>query len=362
MSDASRRRRPADADHQGVRASLAHESASTTSADGRGHWLLVRGRGDRRLSYAVSRDELRAHSSTRRPSVQAGDVGVCYAAGWQSIFAVVQVVGDPENDLGRTRWQWRFRIRPLFAVADLRDAPPVEAAGVFPRSLGRHSYIRLTREQYVAARAAIAAAILGAGYDARADGFAVWQAQIAGMSGPRRAEALLRRLPEHPDVLELGVGAGVAQSRLLAERGRLTGVDVSAEQLRRARDRLPGAKLIHADLTAVDFPPEHFDAVVSFYVLNHVAREALGEVMRRIARWLRPGGWFLATFATSDLEAWQGDFLGADSFFSGYEPEVNEALVHEAGLGPHESELETIEEPEGPARFQWILARRSEKR
>jgi hypothetical protein len=38
---------------------------------------------------------------------------------------------------------------------DLREAPPVEAVGVFPRSLGRHSYVRLTPEQYEAAREAL---------------------------------------------------------------------------------------------------------------------------------------------------------------------------------------------------------------
>ena len=101
---------------------------------------------------------LRAHSSTRRPSLQKGDLAVCYASGWQTIFAVVEVVGDPENDPTRDRWRWRIPIRPLVAVRDLNDAPPVEAAGVFPRSLGRHSYIRLTPEQFAAARQAIAAA------------------------------------------------------------------------------------------------------------------------------------------------------------------------------------------------------------
>jgi hypothetical protein len=123
-----------------------------------GHWLLVRGRGDRRLSHEVRSDELRAHSSTRRPSVQLGDVAVCYAAGWQVVFAVVEVVSHPENDPNSRRWQWRFAIRPLVVLADLREAPPVEAAGVFPRSLGRHSYIRLTAEQFDAARSAIEAA------------------------------------------------------------------------------------------------------------------------------------------------------------------------------------------------------------
>lgn len=121
------------------------------------HWLLIRGTGNRSLPERVDPDSLRAHSSTRRPSIQKGDLAVCYAAGWQTIFAVVEVVGDPENDPTRERWQWRIPIRPLEAVRDLRNAPPVEAAGVFPRSLGRHSYIRLSPEQFEAAREAITA-------------------------------------------------------------------------------------------------------------------------------------------------------------------------------------------------------------
>jgi hypothetical protein len=90
--------------------------------------------------------------------VQKRDLALAYASGWQNIFAVVEVVGDPENDPSGGRWSWRFAIRPLLTVARISDAPPVEAAGVFPRSLGRHSYIRLTREQYEAGREAIGAA------------------------------------------------------------------------------------------------------------------------------------------------------------------------------------------------------------
>jgi hypothetical protein len=123
------------------------------------HWLLVRGRGERRLEPDVLPDELRAHSSSRRPSVQLGDLAVCYAAGWQVIFALVEVVSHPENDPARTRWQWRFALRPTLVLPDLRDAPPVEAAGVFPRSLGRHSYVRLTGEQFALARDALAACL-----------------------------------------------------------------------------------------------------------------------------------------------------------------------------------------------------------
>ena len=119
------------------------------------HWLLVRGRGDRALDPRVDASELVAHSSSKRPSVQPGERAILYAAVWQCVFAVVEVAGVPEHDPSRTRWAWRFPIRALASVRDLRDAPACEEAGIFPQSLWRHSHIRLTEEQFDAARALI---------------------------------------------------------------------------------------------------------------------------------------------------------------------------------------------------------------
>ncbi len=71
---------------------------------------------------------------------------------------MVEIVGPPQNDPTRTRWAWRFPIRPLLAVRDLHQAPAVEEAGIFPQSLWRHSHIRLTEDQFFAARQLIEAA------------------------------------------------------------------------------------------------------------------------------------------------------------------------------------------------------------
>ena len=120
------------------------------------HWLLVRGRGDRPLP--ATGFTLERHSSSKRPSVQQGELAILYAAVWQAMFAVVEITGPPENDPSRTRWAWRFPIRPLVAVHDLHDAPAVEEAGIFPQSLWRHSHIRVTREQFDSARELIEAA------------------------------------------------------------------------------------------------------------------------------------------------------------------------------------------------------------
>ena len=90
--------------------------------------------------------------------MQEGELAILYAAVWQAVFAVVEIAGAPESDPERSRWAWRFPIRPLLALEDLHDAPPVEAAGVFPNSIWRHSHIRLTPEQFASARALIEAA------------------------------------------------------------------------------------------------------------------------------------------------------------------------------------------------------------
>jgi ubiquinone/menaquinone biosynthesis C-methylase UbiE len=125
--------------------------------------------------------------------------------------------------------------------------------------------------------------IVARGYDIGADRFAAWQRQIKGSTRLERLEELLGLLRERPDVLELGCGGGVRSTRLLAGRGQLLGIDISSEQVSRARRRVPNARFVHADITQVELEPSSFDAVVAFYVLNHVPWEELGQLLARTA-------------------------------------------------------------------------------
>jgi hypothetical protein len=108
------------------------------------------------LPAQVDAEAIRAHGSSKRPSVQPGELAVLYAAVWQAVFAVVEIAGVPEHDPTRMRWAWRFPIRPLVVVPDLEAAPAAEEAGIWPSSLWRHSHIRLSDEQFESARERIA--------------------------------------------------------------------------------------------------------------------------------------------------------------------------------------------------------------
>jgi uridine kinase/SAM-dependent methyltransferase len=209
------------------------------------------------------------------------------------------------------------------------------------------------------------AAVVAAGYDAIADRYAEWQAQIAGDPRARYVEEMLALLPLRPDILEIGVGGGIEPTPTLARRGRLVAVDISEAQLARARGAVPDAGFIRADITAAEFAPASFDAVVALYVLTNIPRGELPPLVKRIARWLRPGGVFLGTFgAGRPHETVDADWLGAPMFFSGLGEDANERLVREAGLTILRSRVEHQQEPASapgtepePVAFHWILAR-----
>lgn len=195
-------------------------------------------------------------------------------------------------------------------------------------------------------------------YDAIADRFVDWQARIE--DGPRDwwRDQLASRLDDGARVLELGCGAGLLETRHLAERFAVTGVDISMEQIARARVNVPAARFLHADLTELELDPSSFDAVASFYAFNHVPRALLGHIFEAVRGWLVPDGFFLASLGASDLPDWTGEWLGATTFFSGYPPETNRRLLTEAGFDLELDEVVRLHEPEGEVTFHWVLARR----
>jgi len=194
------------------------------------------------------------------------------------------------------------------------------------------------------------------GYDAIGETFAEWRERAIG--DPRRhwEEKLVARLPDGARVLELGCGGGSPETKRLAQRFEMTGVDISPKQIERARAAIPQATFVCGDFTDLEFPAASFDAVASFYVFNHVPRELLAPLLGNIRAWLVPGGWLLTAFGQTDNPGWTGEWLGAPTFFASFPAETNSRLVREAGFTIERDEVVTFEEPEGPASFQWVLA------
>jgi phosphatidylethanolamine/phosphatidyl-N-methylethanolamine N-methyltransferase len=134
------------------------------------------------------------------------------------------------------------------------------------------------------------------------------------------------------EVLEVGVGTGLALPHYDADK-RLTGIDLSADMLVKARSRASGLSNVQAvlemDAQNTDFVDGQFDIAVAMFVASVVPNpRALLAEMRRV---VKPGGkiffvnhfaeengvpewWRRGTEAVSKRIGWRADFRQRDIF------------------------------------------------
>lgn len=196
-------------------------------------------------------------------------------------------------------------------------------------------------------------------YDRIAQRYLDWS--IHSQARARYLETLLAALPADSEVLELGCGAGLPVARALTERAHVTAVDISPEQVRRAKENAPDADVLCADMMALDFADGRFDAVAAFYAITHLPRDEHAELFRRIARWLKPGGTFLATLGAAPLAGCvEQDWLGAPNFFSHFDGWTSLAMLYEAGFDILRAEIVAQDlSGEENINFLWVTARKA---
>jgi SAM-dependent methyltransferase len=113
----------------------------------------------------------------------------------------------------------------------------------------------------------------------------------------RLTEAIRSQARPGSTVLDLGCATGELARSIAGAGLRVTACDISAQMLRCAADRDPGAQVHWVPLDPgwrrLPFQARSFDAVVAASVLEYVAEPGL--VLGEFARVLRPGGLALCT-------------------------------------------------------------------
>lgn len=201
--------------------------------------------------------------------------------------------------------------------------------------------------------------IVARGYDQIAEQHHWWAGHTRAEERQRYTDLLLEQVPAGGSVLELGCGVGLPTTRILAGRFQVTGVDLSERHIALARQNVPDATFLQADMTALTFPSARFDAVVGFYSIIHVPRQEQPGLLRDIVGWLKPGGLFVAAMGTSDVEQdILPDWMGAPMYWSHFDTETNRRLVLEAGLQIVRATEETAPEDGVPITFLWVVAQK----
>ena len=169
---------------------------------------------------------------------------------------------------------------------------------------------------------------------------------------------VLARLKPESSVLDLGCGSGDPADMEIARLHRVTGVDISNIQIELARQNVPQGRFIHGDLGSLDFPDASFDAVVSFYTLEHLSRERHGEILHRIHDWLRPEGLLLFSYEKGNRNDVTVQWLDVPMFFSLFDPDTLRGLVEDADFEILDADVENQIEQNRDVPYLWILARR----
>ena len=137
--------------------------------------------------------------------------------------------------------------------------------------------------------------------------------------------AFLERLAAGSLILELGCGCGRDAAYMEAQGFLVEPTDGVPAMAALAEQRLgrPVRIMRFEELTATSA----YDAVYASYSLLHVPRSGLADVLARIWRALRPGGWHMATYKSGGSEG--RDVL--DRYFNYLSAEQAAAYYHLAG-------------------------------
>jgi predicted TPR repeat methyltransferase len=143
------------------------------------------------------------------------------------------------------------------------------------------------------------------------------------------------------DVLDAGCGTGLCAPLLAPFARHLTGVDLSAGMVDKARARGGYHDLVVAELTAflTNGPPARYDLIVSADTLVYFG--SLDDVLRGAAASLRPGGHLVFTVEAADGDDGDGFVLNPHGRYAHREPYVRDVLGRAAGL----EVLEVAREP-----------------
>lgn len=129
------------------------------------------------------------------------------------------------------------------------------------------------------------------------------------------------------DVLDLGCGTGLSGAALRGLAHRLTGIDLSARMLARARERGLYDRLVEGDIVQVlAGQNERYDLVVAADVFVYIGD--LEAVVASVARFLRSGGWL--TFSVESLP--EGEYQLQPTGRYAHAPAYLEALARRHGF------------------------------
>jgi 2-polyprenyl-3-methyl-5-hydroxy-6-metoxy-1,4-benzoquinol methylase len=107
-------------------------------------------------------------------------------------------------------------------------------------------------------------------------------------------------------ILDMGCSSGNFLRSLSRDRWKPYGIEINTATAERAGNEA-GAEVFNGDVLDAEYPPDTFDVVTAFDVLEHMYQPV--EVLKKVKTWLKPDG--IVFLQVPNILSWEARFFGS---------------------------------------------------
>lgn len=134
-------------------------------------------------------------------------------------------------------------------------------------------------------------------------------------------------------VVDLGCGTGLPVARRLTDAGlTVTGIDESSVMVALARERVPAATFVRADMRSIGPEFGEFEGAIAFFSLLMLPKADIEAVLRALRDRLRGPGLLALAMVAGDFDAAQLEFLDVPMRLSAYPTDALAKLLASTGF------------------------------
>lgn len=170
-------------------------------------------------------------------------------------------------------------------------------------------------------------------------------------------DTLSNYFPSKGKLLDLGCGGGVPASSYFYEKGLdVTGVDISSEMIKLAKQNLPNGNFFVSDMLECNFTSEEFDVIISTFAIIHIPQHKQKELFGRIFNWLKKNGVAYLVLGYKNIkEDLNENWRGVKMFWSHFSADEYKIILKEIGFKILWDEIDVIP---GDATFYNVIIKK----
>lgn len=128
----------------------------------------------------------------------------------------------------------------------------------------------------------------------------------------KEVDEFLKHLKLNDYILDIGCGTGELIKYYNDKKFKVSGIDISREMIKISKEKVPTANIKKMSVYEIDKLDEEFDGISMTYLLVHIPKESIKNVMLKVSEILKNEGVIFIVFTTKLKEGLQEEPLDSN--------------------------------------------------